>query len=157
MKANMVNILKGIKTLAALGLIICLFLPLSQCSTPADPKLKKEEVVYERYVVMHKESGVQGYLPVIFFILPIIIVLLNIRVSREKLRYELLELLSGLLVLIVVFLHMKTARLVFGGYLAMSSSAVYILATLYEMWNTISYRRIEQAKVDRDETGSSES
>ena len=138
---NLINTLKGFKTLAALGLIVCLFLPLSTCSTPSDSRLKKEEVVYERYVVMHKDHGFKAYVPIVFFVLPIIVVLLNIKIQREKLRFELLEFMTGLIALVVVLVHWKTGKLVLGGYLAISSSIIYLLATLAEMWSTINYRR----------------
>lgn len=136
----MTNIFKGLKTLAALGLIVCLFLPLSQCTSPANAKLKKEQVVYEHYVVMHKDIGIKGYLPAVVFVLPLLIVLLNIKIPRERLRYELLEFLTGLSVLGIVIFHMKTAKLLVGGYVAMVAVSIYLLITVAESWSTIRYR-----------------
>ena len=152
----MTNILKGLKAVAALGLIICLFLPMSRCTSPSDDRIKKESVVYERYVVMHKDMGVQGYIPVLFFALPLVIVLLNIKVQRQKLRYELLEFLLGLMALSVVILHMTTAKLLIGGYLAMSASIVYMATTLVEIWNTMNDRRINGSAGQSDNTDSSD-
>jgi len=139
----MVKILKGLKALSALGLIICLFLPLSQCTSSSNAKMKKDSVVYERYVVMHKgkDKGLQGYVPVVFFALPILIVLLNIKVERELLRYELLEFMAGLLAFSVVIIHMKTGKLLFGGYMALSSSSVYIFATVTILHSRKNYKQ----------------
>ncbi len=130
---------KKIKGVAALLLIICLFLPLSQCSQPPLPTASNSTaIVYEYYAVQH--NNIWGYFPAIPFVLPLLMVLFNVKAKREKLRYELIDVVLGVLVLTLVLLHAFVAKLIFGGYLALFAALGYLLASLIESGKTISFR-----------------
>jgi len=151
---------KAIKRMAAILLIVCLFLPLSQCTQqprPTDPAPK--EIVYTRYAIDVCPFVQLSYCPEMIvgeavkkdrwmnllfglpFILPFLMVLFNFKVKQEKLRYELIEVILGLLVGLVVSLHVITGgKLLFGAYLAMISAGTYLIASLAEAASTIKER-----------------
>ena len=134
--------LRRIKLTASLGLIICLFIPLSKCSrTATDIDKTQEPVVYERYVVLHKEAELKDYIPGLFFIFPSIMVLLSFKVEQRKIFSHVIESLVSLLPLFVVFYHIKTGSLLMGGYLALFLSLGYLFACSIELWEAIKLSR----------------
>lgn len=133
--------LKKLKGIAALLLLVCLFLPLSQCSRPPLPTTKDQTTtVIQLYAVPQKVDSYWRFLPAVFFVFPLLMVLFNWRVKSEKLRYELIDVIFGLLVLSVILLHAFAAKLLAGGYLALIAAAAYLLASLVESGKTISLR-----------------
>ena len=103
------------------------------------PSVKDQKIVtYEYYAV--QDDNYWGYLPAIPFVLPLLMVLFNLRVKREKLRYEIIDVILGLLVLMLVLVHAFIAKLVLGGYLALFAAMAYLLASMAESAKTISFR-----------------
>lgn len=138
--------LKKIKAIAALLLIVCLFLPLSQCTQPPLPTDKNQsDVIYDLYVVQRESDAQWKYFPAIPFVLPLLMVLFNFGVKHEKLRYELLDLILGMCAVGVVLLHVFVAKLVTGGYLAMAAAGTYMLASLLESAKTIKLRYLNRS------------
>lgn len=150
---------KQIKRVAAIALIACLFLPLSQCTQqPRPTDITPHEVVYTRYAIDicpfiqlgHCPQASSGELTkerwfnLLFglpFILPLLMVLFQFRVKQEKLGYELIDVVLGILVGGVIYLHVITGgKLLIGAYIAMVASASYLLASLTEVGMVIRKR-----------------
>jgi hypothetical protein len=131
--------LKIIKGIAALLLLVSLCLPLSQCTQQPLPSVQDQTVVVYQYYAI-QDDNYWGYFPAIPFVLPLLMVLFNFKVKREKLRYELIDVILGLLVLLLVLLHAFVAKLVMGGYLALFAASAYLLASMAESAKTISFR-----------------
>lgn len=127
--------LKKIKLIAALLLLVCLFLPLSTCSRqplPVKNQPNPEPVVIERYVAGDSGSLWMDYVPVVVFVLPLLWVLLSFRQVLVHWALLLAELLNAVAVLAVVYLHDYTGRLVLGGYLAASASITLLLLVILQ-------------------------
>ena len=126
--------LNKIKLICAVILMACLFLPLSTCTKqphPQDPV--QEVVVYERYVVMndHKTGNAsvfERYGVALIFILPLLFSVAALFRTAGGIFYTWIDLCAAMAVIFVVVIHWMTGQLVFGGYLAFFSGAVYMLA-----------------------------
>ena len=144
--------LKIVKMIASLVLIICIFLPLSQCSRPPTVKDVNQTVKdYPNYVWINPEKtmgpnsvpiGNKGYIPAIIFMLPLIVTLLNIRIPREKLRYELLDVLLAVFIIAYTYMRGFASEYLLGSYIVFSVTTAYLLASLVESFKTLqSYLR----------------
>ena len=127
--------LKKIKLVAALLLLVCLFMPLSTCSRQPLPKRDQpmpEPVVMERYVAGSTGTLWMDYLPVAIFVLPLLWVLLSLRETLVSWGLLLAEMLNAVAVLAVVYLHDYTGRLALAGYLAALAGLVLLVLVLVQ-------------------------
>lgn len=132
----MSNTIKRLRLTFTMGLLLCLFLPLSQCSRMPNQMIedKKEPVIYERYVIMEHSNKETIYWPALIFIAPLLMALIGFVVKSRNLPLNLFELIVSMGPIAVVWFHMVTGRLVFGGYLAMFLSVGYIGICIFEIW-----------------------
>ena len=134
--------LRKLKLLVSILITVCMFFSLSQCSQMnIDDNTKVDNIVQYSIIGNAKPYEYRDKLiPVFIFSFPLCLMLLHLFSFRENLRHELLDILSGSAVLFSMLLLNCVSDLLIAGYVALISSALFMLLSVAESIQTIKIR-----------------
>lgn len=123
-----------IKTLVAVVLVVCLFLPLSSCQyqnhsrTDAEPEVQTEYF----YVVIDKEMNASPlrFIPAAVFCLPFLLSLVALMRKKVTIKENLMGIISASFIASYIMAYHYLTALEVGGYLAITASLLYLLLSV---------------------------
>lgn len=126
-------------------LICCLFLPLSQCTMSKKYEVESQsEKVIENQYVFKSPQEIGSWLNALALIAPFAMFLIT-RKSPSKIKTSVGFLLFSSAALYVIFsVTLWSEKILFGGYLAYTSSVSLVVLSLIELW--LSFRHYLKIK-----------
>ncbi len=144
--------LKILKTFSAITLLLCLFLPLSQCTQEANPGQSDSELKTIVYTPIQQglndDLTFKAIVPSLLFVLPFVLLLiqmlrsdLSIKLNKAVAGYSwflfLIEFFSVLALAVLLLFHSYMATPLYGWYISCVAACIYLISVL----TNIVYRR----------------
>lgn len=125
--------LKKIKTLLALLLLVCLFLPLAKCTSEANQLTDKREMVYQVIDVQNLQLSWPMLIPIVIFALPLLLLLSRWFLLNWRLRYFFVDSAANILVLGLLWFYQLFSQWLVGAWLAFSLCLAMLLISLFQI------------------------
>lgn len=125
--------LKKIKTLLALLLLLCLFLPLAQCTSTENQLVQEKQVTYQVFQIDNLQFNGLTLIPLFIFALPLLLLLSRWFVLRWRVRYFIVDSLANALVLLWLWLLQLMHQWLYGAWLALALSLAMLAISVLEI------------------------
>lgn len=138
--------LKKLKTLLALALLLCLFLPLAQCTSEKNQITDKKEITFQVIDVQDFHFSWPMLLPIFIFALPFLLLLSRWFLLRWRLRYFFVDTLANAFVLLGLWFLQIFHQWLYGAWLAFGLCLAMIAISVAEIVVNIKRNRRFAAK-----------